>query len=419
MSGIKYIANVLNQKGAPAIFEDTLANRPTAGFVGRIFISTDTFVIQRDNGTTWDSIGGGGGISGTGAAGQVTFFTGASAVSGDNGLFWDNTNKRLGINTITPGVRLDIHGTGVIAQFNGTTTNNAFLDFQNAGTTQWRIGNNYNGGSRLFQIVDQVGATNSITINNNKQIGFNLPGTTFFSTTWAYQYHANTNSAYDVSYMSNNASGVGGYINMGFYCTRNNTFGSYSSTLTGEQLFQNIVWGSSNSAYLQAGTINFIQNGTIGATVPVDLNLQAYNSTSVITTLKVSGSSGFASITGRFNVNNASDNANFELNNNGNLYTSGLSAAFISLSSNTTLTRTMSGILVTATCTLTLPTASGLNNIYYIFALTGVTVTINRSGSDTITNKIGTTGLTTLSIVGGTSTMLYIQGGDNVIYQFF
>jgi hypothetical protein len=38
-----------------------LANRPAAGFIGRLFISTDTFEIYRDNGTTWDLISGGGG----------------------------------------------------------------------------------------------------------------------------------------------------------------------------------------------------------------------------------------------------------------------------------------------------------------------------------------------------------------------
>jgi hypothetical protein len=110
MGGIRYIANVLNQKGAPAIFEDTLANRPSAGYIGRIFISTNTFVIQRDNGTTWDSLGGGGGITGSGVIGQVTFWTGASAVSGDNGLFWDNTTKRLGVGTTTPAATLDVNG---------------------------------------------------------------------------------------------------------------------------------------------------------------------------------------------------------------------------------------------------------------------------------------------------------------------
>jgi len=43
-----------------------------------------------------------GGITGSGANGQATFWTGTSTVSGDNGFFWDNTNKRLGLGTTTP-----------------------------------------------------------------------------------------------------------------------------------------------------------------------------------------------------------------------------------------------------------------------------------------------------------------------------
>ena len=131
MSGIRYIANVLNQKGAPAIFEDTFANRPTAGYTGRIFISTDTFVIQRDNGTGWDSLGGG--VTGTGAAGQVTFWTGASAVSGDNNLFWDNTNKRLGIGTNTGVNTLTIKQASASMRIESTTGIN-FADFRIANT---------------------------------------------------------------------------------------------------------------------------------------------------------------------------------------------------------------------------------------------------------------------------------------------
>jgi hypothetical protein len=417
MGGISYIANVLNQKGAPAIFEDTLANRPAAGYTGRIFISTDTFVIQRDNGTTWDSIGGGGGITGTGATGQVTFFTGASAVSGDNGLFWDNTNKRLGINTITPGVRLDIHGTGVIAQFNGTTTNNAYLDFQNAGTTQWRVGNNYNGGSKLFQIIDTASSLNTFFSNGIRQIGFNSPVTTFLNSTIAYAFHG-SNGVTSTHYYANSSTATV-FSQQSHFVTKNNTFGSYGATVLDDYLYQLTVAGSTGSNYAAiSGAIYWRQSGTVGSCAPTNMILTVANASGVTNTitLKEAGSTDY---TGRINVNNATDNANFELNNNGNFNTSGLTLGFITLSSNTTLTRTMSGILVTATCTLTLPTVTGLGNIYYIFVASGVTATINRSGSSTITNKTGTTGLTSLTIVGGTSTMLYIKGGDGVTYQFF
>ena len=60
-AGIEIYNYVTNQKGSPAIWSDVLAARPPAGFIGRLFVSTDTFEIYRDNGITWDLIGGGGG----------------------------------------------------------------------------------------------------------------------------------------------------------------------------------------------------------------------------------------------------------------------------------------------------------------------------------------------------------------------
>jgi hypothetical protein len=60
-AGIEIYNYVTNQKGSPALYSDVLANRPAAGFIGRLFISTDTLEIYRDNGTAWDLISGGGG----------------------------------------------------------------------------------------------------------------------------------------------------------------------------------------------------------------------------------------------------------------------------------------------------------------------------------------------------------------------
>jgi hypothetical protein len=108
---------ILNQRGTPMFFSDVLANRPTFGIVGRIFIATDSpYGLFRDTGTAWVQIagsGGGGGITGSGAAGQVTFWSGASAVSGSNNLWWDNaTNKFLvGTNNATGGGAAQITNT--------------------------------------------------------------------------------------------------------------------------------------------------------------------------------------------------------------------------------------------------------------------------------------------------------------------
>jgi hypothetical protein len=54
-------------------------------------------------------------VTGTGANGQVAFWNGTNSQTGDNGLFWDNTNKRLGVGTVTPQARLDVRAQGALS----------------------------------------------------------------------------------------------------------------------------------------------------------------------------------------------------------------------------------------------------------------------------------------------------------------
>jgi hypothetical protein len=96
--------SILNQRQTPAFYADVFANRPAAGFVGRIFVSTNTFAFYRDNGTGWDLIGGPGTgtVTGSGTTGQVTFWDGASTITGDSGLTYNGTTNALtSLGTIT------------------------------------------------------------------------------------------------------------------------------------------------------------------------------------------------------------------------------------------------------------------------------------------------------------------------------
>ncbi|RLI74504.1 hypothetical protein DRP04_14595 [Archaeoglobales archaeon] len=47
-----------NLNGIHGVIQDLEANMPAAGTAGRLFIATDTKRIYRDNGTSWDEIGG-------------------------------------------------------------------------------------------------------------------------------------------------------------------------------------------------------------------------------------------------------------------------------------------------------------------------------------------------------------------------
>jgi hypothetical protein len=165
--------DILNQKGTPAFNADTLANRPAAGFTGRVFISTDTLDLYRDTGTTWVllSPSSTGTITGSGAAGQVTYFSAASSITGSNNLFWDTANSRLGVNTNTPSATFDVHGTtNVIAQLNQLTIGqNALLTFMDNSVGKWRLGNIYNAAANDFGIVDITNTLQRLTIKNTGQ----------------------------------------------------------------------------------------------------------------------------------------------------------------------------------------------------------------------------------------------------------
>jgi hypothetical protein len=193
--------NILNQKGTPAFYSDTFINRPTYGFNGRVFISTDTGAIYEDTGSAWVLIAdAGGGSTGTlqqvttngyttnvgisisagglatntaqitslNQTGGVLFTDGSGNLQQDTNFNWDNTNNYLGIGqTGTPTAPLDIHnGTlGVFMQLNATSTNNSTIAFQNASVGKWRVGNLYSAGSNLFHIYNNTTSSNSLTIS--------------------------------------------------------------------------------------------------------------------------------------------------------------------------------------------------------------------------------------------------------------
>lgn len=160
--------SMLNQRQTPAFYADVLANRPAAGFIGRIFVSTNTYAFYRDNGTSWDLIGGPGTgtITGSGAVNQIAYWNGTNTITGDNELYYDSTNNYLGVGTNAPGAAIDAHSAvNVIQQLNQTVaTNNSLLAFQNAGAGLWRIGNFYNTGANDFGVYDVVGDIQPVTI---------------------------------------------------------------------------------------------------------------------------------------------------------------------------------------------------------------------------------------------------------------
>lgn len=251
--------NILNQLGSPSINSNTFANRPAAGQTGRLFVSTDTFEIFRDNGTGWDLIGGPGAgtITGTGTATQVAYFTGSQTIGSSANLFWDNTAGALGINTATPGAELDIHGTGIIVQLNSTSaTANSLLAFQRSGSGVWRIGDQYNGGSNFFELHNTVLTNNAIQVTaaNNKST-FTALETYASGLATGNQFTYNLTVPNGVNITSPNAVGaVNSYLNL--------SLGGNTTVPSGAR--QGLE-GNSRISFTGAGTLTMTQGSTVRA----------------------------------------------------------------------------------------------------------------------------------------------------------
>lgn len=74
LSNVLNSLQIINTLGTPSASSDIFANRPAAGTAGRLFVSTDTKEIYRDNGSSWDKVG-------SGASGGVTTYAALTDVN--------------------------------------------------------------------------------------------------------------------------------------------------------------------------------------------------------------------------------------------------------------------------------------------------------------------------------------------------
>jgi len=244
--GFSYNVSVLNQKGSPAIYTDTFANRPAFGYAGRLFIANDTSAIYEDTGTAWVLIanvssGAGtlqqvttngntsnvgisitaGGLSTNSLTdtaltlGSVLFSGAAGLVTQDNAaFFWDDTNNRLGINTTTPSNTLDLHfgGTNAMLGLNNTAGNQSAIVFTNTGTNKWRIGNTATNTFDFFNVVLSTIAL-QIKANNNAVFISSVQADEYTVQPTGYSILASlsrnlTGSGYGVLTLRNSANGT-------------------------------------------------------------------------------------------------------------------------------------------------------------------------------------------------------------------
>jgi hypothetical protein len=173
ISGISYL-NGLTWK-APVT---TSANLPTVGNVaGDSRAAIDTGTVYTWSGSAWQApSGGGGGISGAGTAGQLTYWSGTSAVTGSTLLTWDNVNTLMTMGALSYTASNSMINMGI------TTVGNEQIILQNRSN---------NATSSASMVVNNDISTDSTTfgeigINSSTYTGsgsYNLANATYLSST--------------------------------------------------------------------------------------------------------------------------------------------------------------------------------------------------------------------------------------------
>jgi hypothetical protein len=350
-----------------------------------------------------------------------------------NGTALINTNTDNGVDALQvsgSAVASVLKATGTgnnLGILNGTGTTNAYIDFQNAGTTQWRAGNDYNGGSRLFRINDVAGNVNTMLVNSSNQIGFNMPTTSFLGSNSAFEFHKRS-SQFIGRYFAYDANGLG--VSIDTRSTRTNTYGAFSATLSGDPIFQFYTNGSDNSAHRIAGFFGYIQEGTTTTTaVPGFWSIESSSgSQQGRTKIRIDGNNdylGFYTSSSGFNnfsnermrvassgallINTTTDNNVDELQVNGSISGIGFKQAYVTKTGAYTATNDDYVIDCTSgTFTVTLPASSGRTGRILIIKNSGAgTITVDGNASETID------GATTYSLSVQYATVQIMSDGTN------
>lgn len=241
---------ILNQRSTPAFFADTFANRPAPSFVGRVFISTDTFDLYRDTGTAWVllSPSSSGTITGSGTATFLPLFTTSSAI-GNSAISQQTGAQSVTIGSFaTPfnvigygnyyGSQFIING-GLATQIlaaNGSTitagTNITISGGQISATSSGGVtGTGSTGQVSFWSGASSITGSNSLffdSVNNHLGIGTITPGT-------ALDIHHNQNTIIQLNQtISGNdcriafqSNGIANWRIGNFYNTGTNDFAFY------------------------------------------------------------------------------------------------------------------------------------------------------------------------------------------------
>lgn len=380
MAGIQLKNGVVNQFGAPSINENTLANRPAFGQTGRLFVDTTNNTLQRDTGSSWVDIG----APATTPTLQAVC-TAGSSYSGD-----------ISVNLIAIG--------------RGGSNNNAnnTLVGANAGLFQTSGVNNTTIGYGAFATLSS--SSNNTAVgwfagNKNTQANNTFIGSS--SGTWTTGLN-NTIVGYNSDTGSSSAQ---------------NLFGSYAAYL-GSNIGTSITQYTSYNTFLGYNTAsNYTGNGINGNNTIIGA-LVSVSGQPTITGAIVMGNNTGIKIqnysSGNWVLGGGADNGIHQLQCSGGIYCQTLSPSGVTWSTNTTINLNTSNFYYVyngaGANTITLPTASGNNNIFTFINSTMMTYTIQTSGGQTILRKNSGSSVTSF-IASMYAVHQLIADGNNKFYE--
>jgi hypothetical protein len=133
--------NYVGLRAANNLSTNTTYTLPTAdGTSGQVLSTNGTGTLSwtnNDSGLTVNSTA----IT-SGTAGRVFFQNASNQLSQSANLFWDNTNNRLGINTATPTVDLDVSGSARIISNLGSSGTSFSIFYASPGNERFRVQEN-------------------------------------------------------------------------------------------------------------------------------------------------------------------------------------------------------------------------------------------------------------------------------------
>lgn len=148
--------SILNQKGTPMFYSDTLGLRPAFGIAGRIFIAIDSpYGIFRDTGSAWVQIAvgsaGPGTITGGGTINTLAMFTPSGTAIGDSKITQSGSDINIDANVVVTNGNINLPANNTAG---GTTYKIQQVMATNDG---WSIYGNtvaIDQGEVVFEVID-------------------------------------------------------------------------------------------------------------------------------------------------------------------------------------------------------------------------------------------------------------------------